>query len=328
VATSVAVLVAIFVYNLRSYLFVTMGKAFQGPSYDYRQKLSDFAGKIHNVFSLKEQGGELLKLVTKAIGCERACLLFLEAGSEDFTAQFVEPKGKDNPLSGLRFRGQNPVVEYLGRECKLLTRESLAILPEFRSLWEQEKGEIRSSGIELFVPLISRDRLIGILVLEKKQSGRYSLEDFHLLEDVTNRVAVSMEKEYLQERLREREEELSVINRSSTIITSSMDIQGIYDSFIAELKKVVGVSWAAIVLIEENDFYFLALSSEIGSAWQVGERVPAKGSATEWVVNHKETIYELTIRRLSTNPTCRRRAGLGRQNTISSRGYAPLFTCR
>ncbi|GAH02964.1 unnamed protein product, partial [marine sediment metagenome] len=54
VATLVAALVAVFVYNLRGYLFVTMGKAFQGPSYDYRQKLSDFAGKIHNVFSLKE----------------------------------------------------------------------------------------------------------------------------------------------------------------------------------------------------------------------------------------------------------------------------------
>ena len=46
------------------------------------------------------------------------------------------------------------------------------------------------------MPLISRDRLIAILVLGKKQSGRYSLEDFHLLEDVTSRVAVSMEKEY------------------------------------------------------------------------------------------------------------------------------------
>jgi len=272
-----------------------MSKAFQGPSYDYRQQVSDFASKIHNIFSLKEQGGELLALVTKAIGCKRACLLFLEVGSEDFTAQFVEPKGKDNPLSSLRFQGQNPIVEYLRHEQKPLTRENLAILPEFRSLWGQEKGEIESDEIELFMPLISRDRLTSILVLGKKQAGRYTLEDFSLLEDVTDRVAVSMEKEYLQERLREREEELSVINRSSVIITSSMDIQGIYDSFIAELKKVVDVSWAAIVLIEENDLYFLALSSEIGSAWKVGERVPIKGTATEWVATHKKTMVEFDL---------------------------------
>ena len=234
VTTALAVLVAVLVYRLRSFLFITMGKAFQGQSYDYRQKLSDFANKIHGVFSLKEQGGELLALVTRAIGSKKACLLFLEAGSEDFTTQLVEPRGENNPLSSLRLRGHSPIVEYLRRAQKPLTRENLAVIPEFRSLWEAEKAEIKSNEIELFVPLISRDSLIGILVVGKKQSGRYSLEDFNLLREVTNRVAVSMEKEYLREQLREREEELSVINRSSVIITASLEIQGISDSFINE----------------------------------------------------------------------------------------------
>jgi len=321
VVTLVAGVVAIFIYKLRGYLFVTMGKAFQGQSYNYRQKLSDFASKIHNVFSLKEQGGELLALVTKAIGCKQASLLFLEVGSEDFTTQLVEPKGKGNPLSSLKLGEQNPIVEYLGREQKPLTRENLAILPEFRSLWEQEKGEIKSNEIELFVPLISRDRLIGILALDKKQPGRYSLEDFSLLEDVTNRVAVSMEKEYLQERLREREEELSVINRLSTIITSSLDIQVIYDSFIEELKKVVDVSWAAIVLIEENNLYFLALSSEIGSAWKVGERVPIKGTATEWVVTHRKVVVESDLSQESRFGTAKYHLKQGVRSIV----YLPLI---
>jgi len=168
----VAVLVGLFIYKLRGYLFVTVGKAFQGQSYDYRQELSDFASKIHNVFTLKEQGGELLALVTKAVGCKRASLLFLEVGSEDFTIQFAEPKGRDDSLSRLRLSGQNPIVEYLRRERKPLIKESLAILPEFRGLWEQEKGEISSNEIELLMPLISRDRLIGILVLGRLPSAR------------------------------------------------------------------------------------------------------------------------------------------------------------
>jgi len=132
--TIAAVLVVIFIYKLRGIFFATIGKAFQGQSYDYRQKLSDFANKIHRVFSLREQGGELLMLVTKAIRCNKAGLLFLEVGSEDFTTQLVEPNQEDGSLSGLRLRGQNPIVEYLKRERKPLTRENLAIVPEFRSL--------------------------------------------------------------------------------------------------------------------------------------------------------------------------------------------------
>ncbi len=257
-----------------------------------RQKLSDFVFKIHNLFGLEEQGRELVALVTKAIGCKHACLLFLDVDGEDFTVTFCHPKSKDNPLSSLRLSRQNPIVEHLRREKKLLTREGLATLPDFRSLWEQDAGETKLDEIELFMPLISRDRLIGILVLGKKKSGRYSLENVSLLKDITNRVAISMEKEYLREQLSEREEELSVINRSSAIMTSSLDVQGIFDSFVEEIRKVVDVSWAAVALIEDSGLYFLALSPEIDSAWKVGERVPIKGTATEWVFTHKKAIVE------------------------------------
>jgi diguanylate cyclase (GGDEF)-like protein/putative nucleotidyltransferase with HDIG domain len=292
VATALGILVAIFIYRLRGSLFEFMSRVFQGSSYEHRQKLSEFANTIHNVFSLKEQGGELLTLLTKAIGIKQACLLFPEAGSEDFNTQFAEPKGSDNELCNLKMKNDHPVVKYLEREQKMLSRDNLAILPEFLGMWMQEKEEIKSREIEIFMPLISRDRLIAILVLGKKQSGRYSLEDFRLLEEVTGRVAVSIEKEYLREQLREREEELSVINRSSAIMTSSLDIPEIYGSFIEELKKVVDVSWAAIVLVEESGLCFLALSSEIHTDWRVGEKVPIEGSGTEWVIARKEPVYE------------------------------------
>ncbi len=292
IATLSAILIAMLTYRLRGTLIATIVKAIQGPSYDYRHQLSEFASNIHNIFSLKEQGAELLALVTKATDCRRAHLLFPEAGTEDFTTQFVEPDGEANPSSSLKLERNNPIVEYLKKEHRRVTKEDLAVLPEFKSLWEEEKEQIKSNEIELFVPLISRNKLVGILALDKKQSGRYSLEDLNMLNEVTNQVAVSMEKEYLQEQLREREQMLAIINRSSSIITSSFDIQEIYDSFIEELKKIVDVSWAAIVMIEESDIRVLALSSKIGSRWQVGERIPIKGTATEWVAVHKKSIIE------------------------------------
>lgn len=299
VVTSVAVLVAIFVYRLRDVLFIVVSRAFHGSSYNYRQQLGEFTSSIHKVFSLEEQGGELLALLTRAIGIRQACLLFPETGSEDFITHFAEPKNDGKDLFSLKLKTGHPVVKYLEREQKTLAQEDLATMPEFLGLWWQEREEIKAREIELFIPLISREHLIAILAVGKKRSGRYSLEDLHLLEDVTRRVAVSLEKEYLREQLREREEELSVINRSSVIITSSLDVQEIYDSFIEELKKVVDVTWAAIVLAEESGLCFVALSSEIGTDWQVGEKVALAGSGTEWVINHKEAVYEPDIKQES-----------------------------
>jgi diguanylate cyclase (GGDEF)-like protein/putative nucleotidyltransferase with HDIG domain len=306
VATMAGLLVGAFVYRLRGSLFEAMSRIFQGPSYDNRLKLSEFANSIYNVFSLKGQGGEFLALLTRAIGIKQTCLLFPEAGSGDFKMQFAEPAGPENKLKNLEIKGGSPIVTYLERERKLLTREHLDILPEFLGLWTKEKGDSKAFDVEFFIPLISRDRLIAILVLGKKQTGRYSLEDVHLLEDVTSRVAVSMEKEYLSEQLREREQELSVINNCGAVITSSLDIQEIYGSFIEELKKLINVTWAAIVLEQDNALSFIALSSEIGTDWRVGEKVPLSGSGTEWVINNKKSIYEPDLTQASMFATVSR----------------------
>lgn len=292
IATSIAAVIIVLVQKLRGFLLRAMGKVFHGESYAHRRKLSDFAGKIHTVFSLTRQGGELLELVTKATGCKRAYLLFPESGTADFTTRFVEPGTEGNALPGLRLGKHNPIVEFLQGERKMLTRQSLVSLPGYQDMEEPEKREIESNETELYVPLISRDKLIGILVLDQKKHGRYSVEEYTLLEDATNRVAVSLEKEYLREQLREREKELSVLNRSSAIITSTLDIRGTYDSFIEEIRKIIDISWTAVVLTGEKDAYFLALSSEIGSVWQPGERIPLKSTAVEWVVNYKKPMVE------------------------------------
>ena len=318
VATLTAVLIAASTYKLHHYLLARRTKAVQEQSHYYCRELFDLADKLRSVLSLRQQGGELLTLITKAVGGRRACLLFSEVGSEDFTAQFVEPQGQDNPLSSLKLGGQSAIVKYLGREQKLLTRENLAALPEFPSLTEPEKEEIKSNEIELLVPLISHDRVTGVLVLDKKQSGKYTPEDFNLLENTSNQITISIEKEYLRE-LRKREEELSAIDRSSAIIASSLDIQKIYDSFVEELKKVVDVSWAAIVLIEDEDFYFLALSPEADSASR--EAFPATGTAIKWMATHKKTIVESDLLRESRFVTGEYHLKQG----IRSIAYVPLM---
>ena len=290
-AAVLAIGLAIAIFFARGRFFNFINRAFQGSNYRSQQALQEFTDKIHNVFSLKDQGGELLTLLVKALNIKQASLLFPEADTGDLRTQFCEPK-IDNRLVNYRLRANNPIVKYLEKEKKYLSRENLSILPSFLSLWPQEREEIESKLVSMFIPLISRERLIAILILGEKLSGRYSLEDLNIIENVTSRVAVSMEKEYLREQLREREEELSVINNSSVILSSSLDIQEIFSSFIEELKKVVDVCWAAIVLIDEDEFVAVALSSPEISAYQIGDRVPMERTGTAWVVSQKKPFVE------------------------------------
>jgi diguanylate cyclase (GGDEF)-like protein/putative nucleotidyltransferase with HDIG domain len=308
-------------FFLRGRIYNLLTRAFQGSRYQAQKKLNEFTERIHNVFSLQDQGAELLSLLAKAMNIKQICLLFPEADTGDLVTKFCEPKEDDSQLGNFRIRSNNPIVKYIEKEKKYLTKENLAVLPAFLNLWPQEREDIDSKNISMFVPLISRDRLIAILVLGEKHSGRYSLEDLSIIENVTSRVAVSMEKEYLREQLREREQELSVINNSSVILASSLDIQEIFGSFVEELKKVVDISWASIVLIDENEFVCVALSAPEISAYQIGDRVPMERTGTAWVVSQKRPFIEhdLALERYFTT------SDFFYEHGLRSTAYIPLI---
>jgi diguanylate cyclase (GGDEF)-like protein len=292
VGLGVTAIVGVIIYSGRGATQERINKAFYRQTYDSRHKLLDFVGRIHNVFSLKELSGELLGLIVGAIKCRRACLLFPEGKGGDFIPRFIEPQEENNPLSNLKLRHDSAIVRYLGRKHRLLPVPSLDSMSEFNALSEKERKGIKTAEIELFMPVISRGNLVSILILSKKQSGRYLLEDISLLEDITSRVAVSLERGYLHEEVRQRQEELSVISHLAAIMTSSLDIREIYNSFVKELGKVVDVDLAIIALVEGEELNLLALSSEGSSAWQTGDKLPLKGTATEWVVTHKAPLFE------------------------------------
>jgi hypothetical protein len=129
VNTSVAGIISVvIIYKMRDLVSRFLRKAFQGENYLYRENLLDFANKIHNIFSLKEQGGELLSLVIRAVGCSKAGLLFVDL-NDDFEIQLIETVNNDNSLSKLKLRGDNPVIEYLKRERRTLTKDNITFQP-------------------------------------------------------------------------------------------------------------------------------------------------------------------------------------------------------
>jgi len=290
--------ILLLVHKVRDFWENKVEKAFIGARYPYRRQLSQFITKIDNIRTLEQLGSKFISLLAQSLDCRRACLLLPEAGSEGFSAQFIYPPVEDNPIGELKLRQDSPVVTWLKQKGTILMAGDLDIFPEFQSIWQEEREEFQSTGAKIFVPLINVEELVGVLAISERRDGRlYAVEDIDLLEVVTTQVAASIEKEYLHERLREQDKEITLINHLTTIITSSVSIQMIFEGFAQELKKVVSVDWASIAVVDGDELYFMALSSTVGSAWQTGERIPLKGTATEWVHQEKRSLYEADLKR-------------------------------
>jgi diguanylate cyclase (GGDEF)-like protein len=289
--TIATLIVAFLLYWLRPIFFGKIDQIFYRERYEHRRELLDFAkNKIGTVYSLQELSEGLLPPLVKVLDCEQSYMLLQKANVGDFVAEFSEPYNQEGHI--FRIRPNSPIIDWLRKEP--LTRDEIDVLPVFRSLWEHERDIIKSMGIELLFPLISRGNLIGILAFGQKKSGRYSIEDSNLVETIASQIAISLEKEFLQDELRKREQELSLINRLTGVMTSSLDIQEVYEAFVTGLREVVDVDFATVALIEGNEIYFSALSTsnKVGTIWQIGQRLPLKETATEWVVTHNKSLVE------------------------------------
>jgi len=310
-----------FVHKVRDLWQKKVEEAFIGVRYSYRRQLTQFITKIHDVPTLEQLGSEFISLLAQSVDCRRACLLLPEAENEGFSARFTYPPVEDNPMGELKLRADSPVVTWLENESTILPERNLDVFPEFQSIWGEEREEIRSAGVEIFVPLMNKGKLVAVLAISERRDGKlYAVEDIDLLEFITAQVAASMAKEYSHERLKEQDEETTLVNRLTAIITSSMSIQMIFEAFAQELKKVVDIDWATIALIDGSELYFLALSSTIGSAWQPEERMPLDGTATELACRDRQAVYEADLRRNHRFWTWESHVKLG----IRSVAYLPL----
>ena len=315
-----ALLIVFVIYQVRYILIGQIDKLFYRDAYEYRQKLKDFTeNSIQGMLSLDEMGNELLNLLCGAIRCRQAYLMLPREDTGDFYVRFsIGPSQSNLTLS---VKNDSPIIHWLQKSKTYLPKDRLDIAPEFKSLWKEELESITQLNIQMFVPVISRNNVIGVLALgEKQNKQRYSLEDINYSERIINNTATSLEKEYLQDQLRKREQELSLINQLAGVISSSLNIQEVYDAFAGELQDVVEADYTAICLIEENEIYFAAVSSEVGSTWHTGQKIPLAGTTVEWVSLNKRSFYERDLSQSSRFWTGEDHAKRG----IKSMLYVPL----
>jgi diguanylate cyclase (GGDEF)-like protein len=261
------------------------------------RKLSEVAIDINNLFGLNLQAKAFVDLVTKLLQRRNVCLFLLDSTGESLNVVSCNSVMRDTRLTGSNIQTQNSTIEQLIQIGQAITRDDPAFELIKKQLFSGDNGDINPGEIDIILPLVSRDRIMGILFVESRDSGNYTSEQIKLLNDLAVKIAPGMEKEYLREQISQRRKELSVLNRCSSILSSNLYVGDVYHSFILALKEMLEIEWAALTLVEDQNLCFFALYSEIGSNWQVGDRIPIKGTATEWVTTSKLPVVESNLKK-------------------------------
>ncbi len=105
--------------------------------------------------------------------------------------------------------------------------------------------EVRS---ELAVPLIQKNRVVGVIDLQSEQIGYFTEEHQRLLELTASRMAIAVENARLYTRVSRQAQTLTVLNEISREITSILDLDDLLERIGLLLKRVVDFQMFTILL--------------------------------------------------------------------------------
>ena len=105
---------------------------------------------------------------------------------------------------------------------------------------------------ELAVPLIAKNRLIGVMDLESEQPDFFKPEHLHLLTLTASRIAQAIENARLYTRVSRQAETLAVLNEISTEIISILDLDLLLAKVGSLLRRLIDYQMFSIMLLDEK----------------------------------------------------------------------------
>ena len=105
---------------------------------------------------------------------------------------------------------------------------------------------------ELAVPLITKNKVIGVIDLEAREPGYFKEEHARLLSLIASRIAVSIENARLYTRVVRQANNLALLNEISRDLTSILDLDQLLKRIGDLLARVIDYQMFSILLLDET----------------------------------------------------------------------------
>ncbi|MGB6975026.1 MAG: SpoIIE family protein phosphatase [Terracidiphilus sp.] len=105
---------------------------------------------------------------------------------------------------------------------------------------------------ELAVPLIAKNRLIGVMDIESEQADYFRSEHMHLLVLTASRIGQAIENARLYARVSRQAQTLTVLNEISADLTSILDLDELLARIGQLLRRVIDYQMFSIMLLDDR----------------------------------------------------------------------------
>jgi len=285
-ATLVVVLAAI---PLRVRLQILVDRLFYRERYSYRRELQRYSRALASLIMELPPLLELIHQQVERTLHPRTISIFLRQGHE-YRAATDETGSTSLPV----FPATHPLVTWLEKE-----RRPLPLLQELtwlRGLPPEEQRPIRRLEATVFVPLISRERLLGWLSLGPRRAGKeYTIADLEYLTALADQTSVALENAYLLLERERRISQLTVLNEVGRALSSTRQLLPLLEVIYQQTGRLMDTTNFYIALYDaESDEVYFPLAVEEGRKLSAERLARARRKAgrglTEYVLRTKQPL--------------------------------------
>jgi PAS domain S-box-containing protein len=263
--------------------------------------LNDVGRQVAAVLDLDRVLQRAVQLAQESFGYLHAGLFILDgargelvmrAKAGDFTHLFPPDH---------RLKLDQGMVGWVGQHGQTLLSNNVETEPRFVNLYPG----IVPTASELSVPLRIGEETIGVLDVQSPQPNAFGENDVRVMETLADQVAVAIEnarlyeavrrelaeREQAEEKIRQRNRELALLNQVIAVSTSSPEPEAILEAACRGLAGAFDLPRAVATLLNEQKTeaaivaeYCVAASGEMA----LGQVIPVKGNpAFQYLLNRK-----------------------------------------
>jgi signal transduction histidine kinase len=183
---------------------------------DYRETLLRSSKEMVSIVDLQRLSDSLVKTVARALGIEKASLYLSDDGKGSYSLRAKIGLDADHYLETTLLR-DDPLIRNLQHRQEGVVKEELEMARD-DAAGRLIAERMEQLDAEISVPIVSKEKLIGVLNLGHKEGKEiYSNEDLELLSTLANQAAIAIENASLYENLKQSQDTLRRADRLSSL---------------------------------------------------------------------------------------------------------------
>lgn len=176
---------------------------------------------VRGLLDVQRLSNTTVHLMVETLNIDRA-IVFIRDRVDGYPAfKPVAAVGmNDIPLQPIK--AENPLVGYFRKERSIVSQFDLEERPEFETMLSDERQWLSSLGMEMYVPVLRHQNLLGILAFGPQANGlAYSKADHELMTTLADQTALALEGTLLFEQLATINQEVGSLSGQLTVLDQS-----------------------------------------------------------------------------------------------------------